>query len=94
MVDFVNALKSEGIPASIGYISRPIYMEKMFAEKAFFPGEIWPAEIISGRKYTYEKGLCPVAEDVLFTSVRIPMNEFFTEQDIEDMAETVNQKRV
>jgi dTDP-4-amino-4,6-dideoxygalactose transaminase len=90
LAEFVDALKAEGIPAMAGYIPRPVYQEKMFAEKAFFPGGIWPAEIISGRKYVYEKGLCPVAEEVLSTSVRVPVSEFFSEQDMDDMAEAIN----
>jgi dTDP-4-amino-4,6-dideoxygalactose transaminase len=90
LIYFVEALNAEGIPAMAGYIPRPIYMEKMFTEKDFFPGGIWPAEIVSGGKYSYEEGLCPVAEDVLSTAVRIPMSEFFTAQDMEDIASAIN----
>lgn len=88
--EFVKALNAEGIPAVSGYIPRPIYMEKMFTEKDFFPGNIWPAEIVSGRKYIYEKGLCPVAEEVLSTAVRVPVNEFYSKQDMEDIGNAIN----
>lgn len=27
-----------------GYIPCPIYRERLFADKSFFPGNIWPAE--------------------------------------------------
>lgn len=90
LIDFVKALNAEGIPAGAGYIPNPIYMEKMFTEKAFFPGGIWPAEIVSGKEYSYEQGLCPIAEDVLSTAVRIPISEFFEKQDIEDIALAIN----
>ncbi|MDD5596886.1 MAG: DegT/DnrJ/EryC1/StrS family aminotransferase [Victivallaceae bacterium] len=88
--DLVEALQAEGISAVTGYIPRPIYMEKMFAEKAFFPGGIWPAEIISSRTYDYGRGLCPTAEEVLSSSIRIPISEFYSKQDMEDMATAIN----
>ena len=34
----------------------------------------------------YEEGLCPNAEAVLRTGVRVPINEFHTETDIEETA--------
>lgn len=83
---FAAALNAEKIPAMAGYIPRPIYREKLFAEKSFFPGNIWPAEVVSGRKYEYPAGLCPVAEEVLHTAIRLPVNEFFTENDMLETA--------
>ncbi len=90
LADFVKALNAEGIPATAGYISKAIYLEKLFADKEFFPGGIWPAEVVSGRKYIYKQGLCPVAEEVLSTAVVIPIKEYFSELDIEDIAEAIN----
>lgn len=48
-----------------GYIPRPIYRERLFADKSFFPGNIWPAEIVSGGTCS----LCSVAEEVLDTAI-------------------------
>ncbi len=84
----VLALQKEGIQASAGYIPRPIYLEKVFIDKSFFPG-VWPAELIAQKTYTYCEGLCPVAEEVLRTAIRLPINEFFTDQDIEETAEAI-----
>ncbi|MBQ6473718.1 MAG: DegT/DnrJ/EryC1/StrS family aminotransferase [Victivallales bacterium] len=86
---FAEALRAEGVPAMAGYIPRPIYREALFADKSFFPGGIWPAEILSGQSYSYPAGLCPVAEEVLATAIRLPVSEFFTVQDARDTAAAI-----
>jgi perosamine synthetase len=87
---FVEALRAEGIACSKGYLPRPLYLEKMFTEKNFFPGGIWPAEVVSSREYSYYQGLCPNAEKILTDSVRLTLNEAFSTDDIKDIAEAVN----
>jgi len=86
--EFSAALTAEGVPASAGYIARPMYLEDVFVEKSFFPG-VWPAEVLSGKAYSYHKGLCPVAEEVLETAIRLPINEFFSDGDIEEMGRAI-----
>ncbi|PCJ60961.1 MAG: spore coat protein [Planctomycetota bacterium] len=87
--EFCKALSEEGVPASSGYIPQVIYLEKLFTEKNFFPGNVWPAEIISQKKITYEKGLCPIAEEVLETAINFPIKESFTKEDIELISSAV-----
>jgi len=82
---YANALKYEKVSASAGYISKPLYMESVFAKKNFFPGEIWPAEVVAGREYEYKEGDCPVAEKVLKTAIRIPINEAMSDNDVQKM---------
>jgi len=86
----VRKLQLHAIAASEGYIPQPIYMESMFINKSFFPGNIWPAEIISGRTINYKKGLCPVAEEVLESAIRIPINENMNEKKIDKMIQIIN----
>lgn len=81
---FAKALNAEGTFALAGYIPRPIYREPLFANKSFFPGNIWPAEVVSERSYSYPTGLCPIAEEVLKTAIRLPISEFFVKQDAVD----------
>ena len=81
--EFVEALKKEGVSASAGYIERPLYLEPVFVNKNFFPGGIWPAEVVSGKKYTYQEGMCSIAEEVLKTAIRIPIDEFMDDKEIE-----------
>ncbi|MEX2683295.1 MAG: DegT/DnrJ/EryC1/StrS family aminotransferase [Candidatus Sigynarchaeota archaeon] len=86
---FANKLKAEGIPASGGYIEKPIYMEHVFAKKSFFPGGIWPAERIASKNVSYKQGDCPDAEKVLATAIRININETQTEEMIDTWIEKV-----
>lgn len=87
---FVEALRAEGILCSKGYLPRPLYLEKIFTEKEFFPGGVWPAELVSGRSYSYQSGLCPAAESILSDSVRLTLHEAFSTDDIKDIAHAVN----
>ncbi|MFD0960907.1 DegT/DnrJ/EryC1/StrS family aminotransferase [Paenibacillus chungangensis] len=80
--EFCKALEAEGIPNMEGYISDVAYMQPLFQNRTAYPGSHFPFDI-SG--ITYERGLCPVAESILQTAVRIQVNEFFTEKDIEEM---------
>lgn len=88
-VRFAELLRAEGIPASAGYIARPVYLENLFVNKSFFPGGIWPAEVVSGKTRQYHEGLCPNAETVLKSTIRLPVSEFFTDADADDMVAAV-----
>lgn len=79
---FALALRGEGIPAIPGYIPRVLYLQKMFRERRAYPDSHFPFSL-SG--VSYEPGLCPVAERILETAIRLPVSEFFTEKDIDDM---------
>jgi perosamine synthetase len=87
--ELASNLKIEGIPASSGYIEKPLYMEPVFARKSFFPGSIWPAETIAGRMVEYTQGDCPVAEQVLETAIRINIDETMTEATIDSWIDKV-----
>nr|MDO8118627.1 DegT/DnrJ/EryC1/StrS family aminotransferase [Candidatus Sigynarchaeota archaeon] len=87
--EFSMALNSEGIPAGAGYIERALYLERVFVNKAFFPGGKWPAEIMAGREIVYKKGDCPVAEDILDTAIRVPIDETMDEKKIASWVEKV-----
>lgn len=85
--DFSAALTAEGVPNQPGYIPTCIYEYDMFRNKNVFPGSDIPFSIRHNPDdIHYGKGLCPVAEEVLNTSVRLNVSEFFTKQD---MLETV-----
>lgn len=89
--EFAAELTERGLSARAGYIPQPIYMEKLFTEKNFFPGGIWPAEIIAERKYEYGPGICPVAEDILDTAILLPIKEYFTEDDIKAFGRVIRE---
>ena len=41
-------------------------------------------EFYSSKNTEYKAGDCPVAEEILDTCIKLQVNEFFTEQDLED----------
>jgi len=87
--DFSFALKFEGVKASEGYISRPLYAEPLFKNKTFFPGGVWPAESIVGEEYQYRDGDCPEAEKILKMVLKIPINENMTKKDIQKQVQGI-----
>lgn len=84
--EFVAALNAEGIPCIRGYIPQPIYLQPMFQKKEAYPGTNYPFSLSD---VSYERGICPNAEAVLQTSVRMGISEFYTADDIRDMAAAI-----
>ena len=88
--DFSRALSAEGIPNQPGYIPTCVYNYDLFRNKNVFPGSDLPFSIRHDPdSIHYGEGLCPVAEKVLKTGVRINITEFFTPQDIEDIGTAI-----
>jgi len=42
-----------------------------------------------GREMIYREGLCPQAEKILSQLITLPCNEYFTEEDVEDIASAI-----
>jgi perosamine synthetase len=80
--DFSKALAAEGIPNKAGYIPQVVYMQPLFQKKQAYLNSHFPFELSD---VTYEEGMCPVAESILQTAIQLPVNEFFTDEDVEDM---------
>lgn len=83
----LDAIKAEGVPIG-SYIPEPLYLYNLFKNRNIYPNSSFPLEG-TGKSYSYEKGLCPVAEDVLDSIFIISFNEFYTEQDIEETANAI-----
>lgn len=83
---FSEALKAEGIPNTPGYIAQPVYMAPLFQNRTAYLDSHFPFDLTGA---TYERGLCPRAEEILETAVRISVNEFYTAQDVEDIVAAV-----
>ncbi|GGD47329.1 DegT/DnrJ/EryC1/StrS family aminotransferase [Paenibacillus nasutitermitis] len=84
--EFAEALSAEGISCGAGYISQPVYMQPMFQKKQAYKGSHFPFDLSD---CSYDEGLCPNAEEILKSGVRLPVNEFFTEDDVEDMIQGI-----
>lgn len=78
--EFAAALQAEGIPNQAGYIPQAIYLQPLFQDREAYPGSHFPFDLTGIR---YAAGLCPVAEAILETAVRLPISEFYTDQDVD-----------
>ena len=83
---FSQALAAEGIPNSAGYIPEPVYMNSLFTERHAYPDSHFPFDLSDTH---YGPGLCPVAEDILRTCITMPVNEFYTPQDVQEIIQGV-----
>jgi len=81
---FNEALTAEGIDNWVGYVDC-IYKNALFTEKSAYRGTNAPFDSkYYGREIEYKEGLCPVAESIHKTSIRLVIHEYHTPQDIEE----------
>lgn len=85
---WVKALAAEGIPASAGYLHRPLYFTPVLAEGLTYGTSRFPLTSPPARKeWTYPPGLCQRAERLIDeTLVVIGWNENYTTADVDDIA--------
>ena len=85
--EFVDALAAEGVfGVAKGYMQHPVYGYGLFQKRQAYLGTHAPFD----SKYydgnvDYSMGSCPVAEDVLENSIYVVLNEFYTDQDIDEI---------
>lgn len=89
--EFVEALRAEGIGASAGYIAQCVYEMDMFTNKTAYGDMKCPFSCpFYGKEIEYKTGLCPTAEEILKTCVRLECKEYYTEQDLKDTIAAIN----
>jgi len=87
---FSEALAAEGIPNQRGYIPSCIYEYELFTEQSAYIGTQCPFKCqYHGKEYSYHKGLCPTAEEILETSIRFSINEFMTDEDADEIIRAI-----
>ena len=84
--EFVEALNAEGINIGAGYIPSCVYQYDMFKNRTAYPGG---SHYPFGEEYHYCDGDCPVAEEILATCCVIPVKEYYTQQDLNDVITAV-----
>jgi perosamine synthetase len=88
--EFSKALAAEGVPNQAGYIPACVYEYDMFKNKNAYPGTDCPFGCkYYGREIEYYTGMCPTAEDILNTAIRLTVNEFYTMTDAEEVIEAI-----
>ena len=86
--EFIKALVAEGVTASAGYIPMPLYKFPVFKHHAFFAGR-WPMRELGMTEMDYTKVVCPEAEAILATSIRVALNEQMSEEYIEGVGAAI-----
>jgi dTDP-4-amino-4,6-dideoxygalactose transaminase len=87
--EFARALSAEGIPASAGYIGRPLYLSPVLREKRTYGASHCPYDCGRGRDIEYKEGYCPQAEAILKRMILVGWNENYSEGDVADIAEAL-----
>lgn len=82
---FTRCVQAEGIPAGGAYIAKPLYRMTVFEDEAFFING-WPAKKLGLTDIHYRDVRCPTTEEIIRTSVYLPIHECFTEREIQDTA--------
>lgn len=77
---FVEALAAEGLSASAGYVDRATYLYDLFTKRQGFGGSEFPFNLAP--HIQYHPGLCPQAEAIVADCVKLPVSEFFTDEDL------------
>jgi perosamine synthetase len=86
--EFAAAVRAEGVSCSAGYIPRPVYCYDILTKHQVLKNTRWPFVGVHA-DVEYAMGACPVAEEVLATSCRLPINEFHSDQDIDETIEAI-----
>jgi dTDP-4-amino-4,6-dideoxygalactose transaminase len=84
---FGDALIAEGVPAWVRYIADPLYLSPVFAEQRTYGTSGYPLR--TGAWQKFERGLCPVAEQVLQEVIAIHWNENYTAAHVQRIAAAI-----
>jgi len=87
--EFGAAVTKEGVPASVGYIGKPIYMNPVFLDRMTYGTSGCPFTCSKATPREYRAEDCPNTLEILRTIINLPCNELFTEQDVADIAHAV-----
>jgi dTDP-4-amino-4,6-dideoxygalactose transaminase len=87
---YAEALIAEGIPASGGYIQRPLYLTPLFTQMRTYGSSGFPLTMPTAPRYA--AGLCPRAEELIVGGglLVISWNERYTADDVADIGEAVH----
>ena len=88
---FVRVLSAEGVPASFGYIRKQLYLFRVLKDQVTYGSSRCPFDCPRyGRRIEYREGDCPNAEKFLGELITIPINEFYTNEDVNNILRMVS----
>lgn len=84
---FAEAAQAEGLSCGAGYIGKPIFLcaEACAAHQTFGSSQL-PFTLPGVPPVEYTEETCPRTAELLQRMLTLPMSEFYSEQDIEDLA--------
>jgi perosamine synthetase len=86
---FASAVSAEGVGCGT-WLGKPLYYFEVFSEGRTFGKSHYPFDSpYASRKVEYVPGLCPNAEQVMQELTVLTVHEFYTEQDVDDMAAAI-----
>jgi perosamine synthetase len=90
--DYGKALAAEGIPASGGYLTRPVYRTPVLTEPRTYGRSAYPLTVPpASQEPCYDRGICPVAESLIDERlVVVAWNEGYDETDVDDIATAIH----
>ena len=86
-----EAVRAEGVPMGGNWIGKPLYMFESLAEQITYGDSHFPfrSPYVS-HPVSYGPGLCPRAERAMAQLRTLPINERYTQEDVEDIAQAVH----
>ena len=90
VAEFAEIVRAEGVPITPGYV-KPMYLVPAMAEGKTYGDSHFPFDSpYTTRSYKdYKPGLCPVAERMASEMFTLAINENYSEQDVQDIAEAL-----
>lgn len=88
--DIITFLIKNGLKARGGYVDEPLYKTKVFKEKSFFSGGIWPAELVAKKTISYDISL-PNAELANSSTISFSFHQGLTESNIIEISTLIKQ---
>jgi dTDP-4-amino-4,6-dideoxygalactose transaminase len=82
--EFTAAVKAEGLPVGAHYIGRPVYAYPLFTEHSAFDHGPHPYAA-----HDYHATRCANAEAILDTCVMLPVNEAYTDRDLDETVRAI-----
>jgi dTDP-4-amino-4,6-dideoxygalactose transaminase len=87
---FMSALGAEGV-GSWGWLGKPLYAFEALADQRTFGKSHHPFDCAcASRRVEYGPGLCPNGERVLRDTLVMTVHEFYSEEDVDDMAAAIH----
>lgn len=91
--DFCKALAAEGLPAGAGYIQHPIFDTPCMRGRKTYGSSSYPYGQ-AGRDIVYRNEDVPAACRAMERLAVVPINENFTQEDVNDMAAAIRKVAV